>query len=305
MTTAPTPHDDLDDQDAHDRGLAFDLSTLVNRRRILQLLGGAGVLAVVGCASSSKSGSDTTAGSSGTTASTGGTVTSGSAATTGSSATAGTAAASTGAVAVIPEETAGPYPADGSNGVNVLTESGVVRQDIRSSFGSSSGTAKGIPTTISFTVVDASSGNPVPGAAVYAWHCDREGRYSLYSQGATDQNYLRGVQETGADGVAAFTSIYPACYSGRWPHIHFEVYSSLDDATAAATPIATSQIALPQDVSEAVYATDGYEQSVQNLSGVSLTSDMVFRDGVELETPTVTGSVDQGYTVALTVGVIG
>jgi len=22
----------------------------------------------------------------------------------------------------------------------------------------------------------------------------------------------------------SFTSIFPACYSGRWPHIHFEVY---------------------------------------------------------------------------------
>ena len=36
----------------------------------------------------------------------------------------------------IPEETAGPYPGDGSNGANVLTESGVVRSDITSSFGS-------------------------------------------------------------------------------------------------------------------------------------------------------------------------
>ena len=187
--------------------------------------------------------------------------------------------------------------------MNVLTESGIVRQDIRSSFGSSSGTADGVPSTVSYTVVDASTGNPVSGAAVYTWHCDRDGQYSLYSQGAADQNYLRGVQETDANGVATFTTIYPACYSGRWPHIHFEVYPSLDEATAAGTPVATSQIALPEDVSTLVYATDGYEQSVQNLSQVSLTSDMVFRDGVETETPTVTGSVDQGYAIALTVGV--
>ncbi len=37
----------------------------------------------------------------------------------------------------LPEETAGPYPGDGSNGANVLTESGIVRSDITSSFGSS------------------------------------------------------------------------------------------------------------------------------------------------------------------------
>jgi protocatechuate 3,4-dioxygenase beta subunit len=262
-----------------------DLSTLLDRRRMLQLIGGAGVLALAGCASSGPSaGSATTA-----------------AATT--AAATGTTGSSGGSVGEIAEETAGPFPADGSNGVNVLTESGIVRQDIRSSFGSSTGTADGVPSTVSYTVVDASTGTPVSGAAVYTWHCDRDGRYSLYSQGATDQNYLRGVQETDANGVATFTTIYPACYSGRWPHIHFEVYPSLDEATAAGTPVATSQIALPEDVSTLVYATDGYQQSVQNLSQVSLSGDMVFGDGVETETPTVTGSVDEGYAIALTVGV--
>jgi protocatechuate 3,4-dioxygenase beta subunit len=263
MTTTPPPEDRPPP--------SFEPATFVDRRRMLQLVGGAGLLALVGCASNGTRSSATTSAS--------------------------------GPIGEVPEETAGPFPGDGSNAVNVLTERGVVRQDIRSSFGSSSGTAEGVTSTIAFTVVDASTGAPVPGAAVYVWHCDREGRYSLYSHGATDQNYLRGVQETGADGVASFTSIYPACYAGRWPHIHFEVYPSLDEATAAGTPIATSQIALPQDVSEAVYATDGYEQSVRNLSQVSLSSDMVFQDGVELETPTVTGSVDQGYAMGLKVGV--
>ena len=266
------------------------------------LLGGAGVLAFVGCASSSHGApaAPRPRASSGSSGSSAGSATTASATTAG---TAGTTGSSGGSVGVIAEETAGPFPADGSNGVNVLTESGIVRQDIRSSFGSSSGTADGVASTVAYTVVDASTGNPVSGAAVYTWHCDRDGQYSLYSQGATDQNYLRGVQETDANGVATFTTIYPACYSGRWPHIHFEVYPSLDEATAAGTPVATSQIALPEDVSTLVYATDGYEQSVQNLSQVSLTSDMVFRDGVETETPTVTGSVDQGYAIALTVGV--
>jgi protocatechuate 3,4-dioxygenase beta subunit len=303
MSTTPLnvqPPADHDGHD-HDRGLAFDLSTLLNRPRLLQVIGGAGVLALAGCASSGTSASGTTAAASGSSSgSSAGSATTASATTAGATATTGS---SGGPVGVIAEETAGPFPANGSNGVNVLTESGIVRQDIRSSFGSSSGTADGVPSTVSYTVVDASTGDPVSGAAVYTWHCDREGQYSLYSQGAADQNYLRGVQETDANGVATFTTIYPACYSGRWPHIHFEVYPSLDEATAAGTPVATSQIALPEDVSTLVYASDGYEQSVQNLSQVSLTSDMVFRDGVETETPTVTGSVDQGYAIALTVGV--
>jgi protocatechuate 3,4-dioxygenase beta subunit len=127
------------------------------------------------------------------------------------------------------------------------------------------------------------------------WHCHREGRYSLYSQGATAENYLRGVQETDDRGQVSFTTIFPACYSGRWPHIHFEVYPSLAKATNSDNKIATSQMDLPEAASKAVYATTGYEQSVRNLTRVSLDSDNVFRDGYELQMPTVTGDAASGY----------
>ncbi len=252
----------------------------MNRRRLLQLLGGASVVAIAGCASK--------------------------AANTGAaspSTSTGTATDASDATGVIPEETAGPYPGDGSNGVNVLAEDGVVRRDIRSSFGPASGTADGVPTTIRFALADAGTGAALAGAAVYVWHCDREGRYSRYTEGATDQNYLRGVQAADANGVVTFTSIYPACYAGRWPHIHFEVYPSVDDAVAASNVMATSQIALTENVCDTVYATDGYEQSRTNMSQVSLASDMVFSDGADLETPSVTGSVDMGYVVTLPVRV--
>ena len=105
----------------------------------------------------------------------------------------------------IPEETAGPYPGDGSNGVNVLSESGIVRSDLTSSFGSASGVAEGVPVTVKLKVYDLNGTDvtPLAGAAVYLWHCDREGSYSLYSDGVADENYLRGVQETDADGTVA------------------------------------------------------------------------------------------------------
>ena len=146
----------------------------------------------------------------------------------------------------IPDETAGPFPGDGSNGPNVLAESGVVRSDITKSIGDLSGTAGGVPTTIEMTLLDvAGGGTPLAGAAVYVWHCDREGRYSMYD--VADQNYLRGVQETGSDGKVTFKSIFPAAYSGRWPHIHFEVYESVAAATGSGAKLKTSQIALPED----------------------------------------------------------
>ena len=152
-----------------------------------------------------------------------------------------------------------------------------MRKDITASFGSSTTVATGVPLTIRFAVLDlANACEPYAGAAIYAWHCDQAGRYSMYTQGVEDENYLRGVQAAGDDGIVEFTSVFPACYPGRWPHIHFEVYPSLEAATSSANKIATSQIALPKDTSDAVYATSGYEQSVANMNGVSLERDNVF-----------------------------
>jgi protocatechuate 3,4-dioxygenase beta subunit len=223
--------------------------------------------------------------------------------TTNTDTAAAPAATGSSACSTIPRETAGPFPADGSNGPTVLGASGVVRSDIRPSFAGLSGTADGVPLTIALTIVSASTCSPLAGRAVYLWHCDRLGRYSLYSPGATDQNYLRGVQEADGSGRITFTSIYPACYSGRWPHIHFEVYPSLAAATSVANKTATSQIALPKDTCDLVYATSGYASSVSNLARVSLASDNVFSDGSALELATVTGSVESGFTASLTVAV--
>jgi len=95
-----------------------------------------------------------------------------------------------------------------------------------------------------------------------------------------------------------FDTIFPACYSGRWPHIHFEVYPSLAKATSSAKKIATSQMALPEATSKAVYATAGYEQSVRNLSRVNSDTDTVFSDGYDLQLPTVSGDASSGYQLA-------
>ncbi|MGW0597149.1 intradiol ring-cleavage dioxygenase [Streptomyces sp. NPDC002776] len=272
-----------DEVHEHDRGLSYDLPVLA-RRRMIRLMTGAGLIPLVGCSAEDDTSASPAAASSAGSPS----------------------AASSAECAVIPEETAGPYPGDGSNGVNVLKESGVVRGDITSSFGDSAGgTAEGVPLTITLTVVDAASGcgTPKTGAAVYLWHCDRDGNYSLYSEGVTEENYLRGVQETDDEGRVTFTSIFPACYTGRWPHIHFEVYGSLADAVSATSVTSTSQLALPQDVCEAVYATDGYSRSVANLSQLSIGTDNIFSDGHDQQLATVTGSTGKGYTATLTIPV--
>lgn len=269
------------DEELVDQGLAFDLTTLDRRGFLRGVSVGVGVLTLAAC------GSDTTTSSS-----------------TGTSSATSSGAATTG-TGEIPDETAGPYPGDGSNGPDVLEQSGVVRSDIRSSFGSARGTAEGIPMTLELTITNlAKSGAPYAGVAVYVWHCNRDGEYSMYSQGITDQNYLRGVQIADASGKVTFTSIFPACYSGRWPHIHFEVYPDQASITDSTKAIATSQVALPKEVCDQAYATTGYEKSVSNLAQLSLASDNVFGDdSAAKQLAAVTGDASKGYTVKLTAAV--
>ncbi len=252
-------------------GLLRDLSATMHRRDALRLACGASALAILGCGSDGV----TDPGN-------------------------GNASCS-----LIPSETAGPFPGDGSNGPNVLNVSGVQRADIRPSFGGLSGTAAGIPLTVVLNIT-AAAGNCAakPGAAVYLWQCDRAGLYSLYSAGVTNQNYLRGVQAADPTGKVTFTSIFPGCYAGRWPHIHFEVFENLAASTSLSNRIRTSQLALPESVCRAVYATTGYAQSLTNLNGVSLANDNVFgEDDGAKQLATVTGDVNAGYTATLNVAV--
>ena len=269
--------------DDHDKGLAHDLKFLArtaDRRKMLGWMAAAGLVPLFGCSSS---GSTTDATADGGTPSTGD----------------GTGS---GTCSVIPEETAGPYPGDGSNGANALVLAGIVRRDIRPSIGAATGTAEGVELTVEITLVNTKAGcAKLSGYAIYLWHCDRDGKYSMYD--LTDQNYLRGVQETDANGQLTFTTVFPGCYAGRWPHIHFEVYPSLAAATAVGNEVATSQLALPQAACSAAYATAGYEASVRNAAAVTLASDNVFSDGSALELATMTGSVSDGFTAALTVAV--
>jgi len=285
------------DLENHDRGLDYDLPRLLHRRGMLKFVAGVG-LAGAGLITLGACGSDAATGE---TSSPSGSRPAGAPPDGGAPESTQTSDTANGE---LPEETAGPFPGDGSNGANVLSQSGIVRSDITSSFGSSTTKAEGVPLNITMTINDfANNEAPLAGGAVYVWHCDREGRYSLYSQGVTGENYLRGVQETDGRGQVKFTTIFPACYSGRWPHIHFEVYPSLAKATNSANKIATSQMALPDATCQAVYATSGYQQSRSNISRVSLDNDNVFSDGYDLQMPTVTGDPSSGYQLSFSCAV--
>ena len=181
-----------------------------------------------------------------------------------------------------------------------------MRRDITSSFGIASGRADGVPARIKLTLLDtAKRCAPMAGAAVYVWHCDREGRYSLYSDGVTDGELPPRRPGSRRRRRRHVRQHLPRLLLGPVAaHPLRGLLRSRRPRPAAGNTVATSQVALPADVCNTVFATDGYEQSVQNVARTSLQSDNVFGDdGGVHELATVTGSVEQGYVVALDVGV--
>ena len=251
-----------DEHHDHDQGFAHDLTVMVGRRRLLALMGGAGLVSLSGIPASALE------------------------------------------CIALPWETNGPYPADGTNSkdgqvVNALTEEGVIREDLRTSFGGLTPTADGLQLDMELILLKADGCTPLEGYAIYVWHCDAIGLYSLYD--TTDANYLRGVGVSDADGKVRFTTIFPGCYDGRWPHIHFEVFESVEAAVSGEASLLTAQIALPEEESAALYAADSrYSNGTRNLGRITIASDMVFRDNTEAEIAqqlmALTGDPQTGYT---------
>lgn len=255
-------------QDDHDLGLRHDLPRLIGRRSALGFLLGAGALAANPAAALQ--------------------------------------------CVVNSTETAGPYPADGTNGrggsINVLTQEGIIREDLRPSFNGMSPTAEGVPLEVTLTLVDANDGcTPLEGHALYLWHCDAIGKYSLYDY--DDRNNLRGVGISDADGVVKFTTIFPGCYNGRWPHFHFEVFASADEIVTGRDSLLTSQISLPEVDCAAVYSTESgiYSNGTSNLGRQDYDRDMIFADNTdaqkEQQMMQLNGSPQQGYTGSCIIGV--
>ena len=219
------------------------------RRHALKLMAaGAGLLTLAACGQSS-SDDPAASGSTATSTTTAGSTTSTASSTASSGASSSSASSGGSAEETIPEETGGPYPGDGT------------QRPQRPHRG-----RRGPPghhhqrrLRVGHRRRRAADHHPdrarrrrrraaAPAGPCTSGTATREGGYSMYSDGITDENYLRGVQEIDANGKVTFTSIFPAAYSGRWPHIHFKVYSSVDDATGGGKAIATSQLALPEDV---------------------------------------------------------
>ncbi len=208
-----------------------------------------------------------------------------------------------------PREIKGPFPADGSNGrarpINALAMQGVVRSDIRDSFAGLKGRAEGVPFDLEIALAGAGGDcGAWPGRAVYLWHNDAAGAYSLYDR--IEVNYLRGLQAADAQGRVRFASVVPGCYGGRYPHCHFEVFASVDAALGGAAPLLVSQLAFPDAECRAIYRDAArYGESMANLDRLPIGRDFVFGDadaaGQARQTIALRGDPAAGYRGTATV----
>jgi protocatechuate 3,4-dioxygenase beta subunit len=148
----------------------------------------------------------------------------------------GPAAVASGLVTCVltPELTEGPYYIAGEQVRRNVTEG-----------------KPGVPLTLKTTVLNASTCKPIKNAAVDIWHADAGGVYSGFGAGASNRTFLRGIQRTGATGVATFQTIYPGWYQGRAVHIHVKVH-------VGGNVVHTGQFFFPEALTDVVYKRSPY-----------------------------------------------
>lgn len=205
-----------------------------------------------------------------------------------------------------PELTEGPYYLD----------TDLLREDI------TEGTP-GAPLHLQVLVANATTCEPLTNAAVDIWHCDAQGYYSgvaanpdggASSGPAVDSGtFLRGIQETSADGVADFTTIYPGWYAGRTVHIHMTVHVDGEvvgaDTYDGGHVSHTGQLFFDDAISDEIYDSIAAYANRDNTQRTRNDGDNIL--GVHADepgfivslTPLVAGDLSQGLLGTITIGV--
>ncbi|PYH89055.1 aromatic compound dioxygenase [Aspergillus ellipticus CBS 707.79] len=166
-----------------------------------------------------------------------------------------------------PDVTQGPYYVTGE----------LIRSNITE-------TQEGVPLYLDVQLIDTSTCEPVPEMYIDVWHCNATGVYSGVTASGNgdssdtsnlDETFLRGIQQTDADGVVQFASIFPGHYTSRATHIH--VLSHTPNTT---TPLPNDtlsglttthanhvgQLFFDQDLISTVEATSPYSTNTQDLT---------------------------------------
>jgi hypothetical protein len=86
-----------------------------------------------------------------------------------------------------------------------------------------------------------------------------------------DATFLRGTQVSGADGVVAFSTIYPGWYTGRTVHIHVMVH-------LAGKSVHTGQLFFDDVATDALYAANA-PYSTRPARGTRNANDGIYQSG--------------------------
>ncbi len=195
------------------------------------------------------------------------------------------------------ETTVGPFP-------NI---SPLERRDIRGNTTGITTPKPGAELTLRVRVYDLdASCAPIPAAVVDVWQCDAAGVYAGYAAfGNAGQDFGRGYQQTDAEGVAEFLTIFPGSYSGRAIHIHFSIQGMPSDLVPNRTGEQLASVFVAQLYFTQSVAVEIFQAFPQYQQGAAITpneSDGIFGDGGRELIVTMTQSGD-GYVGEVDIGV--
>lgn len=161
-----------------------------------------------------------------------------------------------------PEVTQGPYYVSGE----------YVRYDTTED-------QEGVQLLLDTQVIDMATCDPVTDAMIEIWHCNSTGVYSgVVASGNGDSSdtsninktFLRGLQPTDADGVAAFETLFPGHYTSRATHIHVLAHfngTQYANGTYGGGYVShVGQIFFDQDLITQVEATSPYSTNTQAIT---------------------------------------
>ncbi|PYU02565.1 MAG: twin-arginine translocation pathway signal protein [Acidobacteria bacterium] len=241
-------------------------SLQLTRRRLIEILGGAGVAALSGCGGGSTSASSASGSTSGTTSGT------------------------TASCVLTPELTVGPYFVDEKLNRSDLTTNTTDTNVLNAT-----------PLTLTMTIMEyASSGcSALVGAQVDIWHADAAGIYSDESvENTTGQTFLRGYQLTDANGAVTFKTVVPGWYSGRTIHIHVMI-RTLSSSGSVLTEF-TTQLFFDQTLLNALTTTVS-PYSSRGVPDTTNAQDSIYSSATQLTLTNATSG--GGYTASITLGV--
>lgn len=158
----------------------------------------------------------------------------------------------------------------------------------------------GVPLELTINVFNADdSCDAYSGAIVDIWQCSAQGSYSDISTAGngntSGETWLRGLQETDANGQVRFTTIYPGWYQGRTIHIHLKVRTFDGDST---TYNFNTQLFFSESITAQVLGNvSAYSRS--QTRGTTNSNDGIFDSDMIVP---LTGDYTDGYSGAIDIG---